>query len=716
MDLMQPVFDALGDAVSSALGLGLRSIENEWGPGQVECTFAPARALEAADNVVLFRTATRQICRRLGYFATFMCRPALKGYYASGWHLHQSLVDAASGANLFAPTNASDVLSPLGRAISPDCCTTRCPATVFATPTVNGYRRFRANSLAPDRATWGYDHRGVMLRVLGGEGDPATRIENRDRRARGQSLSLHPFAGRRRPRRHRGQPAAAARRRRALCGGASALPKSLPEALDALEKEPLFRRELGDTFIDYFVTLKRTEAGRYQRVARRGGRRPEATSRPHGSRTSISISFDVGALATNLRGEARRLPIAAMTLDEEYAMTALEKIGPSPTRLGGTALYDWDELVQEDRAHRLIYTDPAIFEAEMTHIFGGTWTYLAHESEIPNDNDFITRRMGLRPLIIVRDSNGKIRALYNRCTHRGTTLCRWEKGNARSFQCPYHGWNFHNTGKLRGVPWPDGYAADLRDPKYNVAQVPRVESYRGFIFGTLNMDALPLTEHLGPIATVIDEWLDRNPGGKVVVCEANRIKYKGNWKLAYDNSCDGYHVAYSHRSLLETENRFAGDNAKGMSYYNNSPDSLAMYMRYTGNGNHFKDKRPNLEKRPGGLWALESRIPAWSTTRPSSAARYGDRADALLDLAGSEPVNINVFPNFSLLGNHIQVFEPVSVDETNAVWYGTMIVDDGDARRGASPTSTRCACARRRASRTSARSTTSPISSRSSAA
>ena len=87
-----------------------------------------------------------------------------------------------------------------------------------------------------------------------------------------------------------------------------------------------------------------------------------------------------------------------------------------------------------------------------------------------------------------------MRALYNRCTHRGTTLCRWDKGNARSFQCPYHGWTFLNTGKLRGVPWPDGYACDFRDPKFNVAQVPRVESYRGFIFGTLNPDAPPLVD------------------------------------------------------------------------------------------------------------------------------------------------------------------------------------------------------------------------------
>src|SRR6204780_785847 len=319
-------------------------------------------------------------------------------------------------------------------------------------------------------------------------------------------------------------------------------------------------------------------------------------------------------------------------------MTALEKIGAAPTRVGATALYDWDSLVQEDRAHRLIYTDPAIFEAEMTQIFGGTWTYLAHESEIPEVNDFITRNLGLRPLIVVRDAEGKIRALYNRCTHRGTTLCRFDKGNSKSFQCPYHGWNFLNTGRLRGVPWPDGYAEDMRDPKYNLAQVPWVESYRGFIFGTLNVDALPLAAHLGPIAKIIDEWLDRNPGGRVVVCEANRFRYKGNWKLAYDNSCDGYHVAYSHQSLIETENRFKDeDTAKGMSYYKNEPDKLPMYIQYMGNGHHFKDKRPALEKRPGGLWAIESLHPGMEYVADKLRARLGERAEPILDLAGSEP-------------------------------------------------------------------------------
>jgi phenylpropionate dioxygenase-like ring-hydroxylating dioxygenase large terminal subunit len=357
-------------------------------------------------------------------------------------------------------------------------------------------------------------------------------------------------------------------------------------------------------------------------------------------------------------------------------MTSLERIR-NPARANYAPLYDWDDLVQEDRVHRLIYTDPAIFEAEMTNIFGGTWVYLAHESQIPNCNDFITAKLGLRPLIITRDDNGVIRALYNRCTHRGTTLCRWPKGNSRSFQCPYHGWNFLNTGKLRGVPWPEGYANSLvREEKFDLAQVPRVESYRGFIFGTLNMEAPSLTEHLGPIKEPIDEWLDRNPGGKVILCEANRLKYNGNWKLAYDNSGDGYHVVFSHRSLLETENRFNDEEtAKGMAYYRTDPDDQPMYIRYMGNGHHFKDKRPNLQKRAGGLWAIESLHPGMEHVQDRLRSKFGERAETMLDLAGSEPVNINVFPNLSLLGNHIQVFQPISVTETDAIWYGTRIED-----------------------------------------
>lgn len=342
----------------------------------------------------------------------------------------------------------------------------------------------------------------------------------------------------------------------------------------------------------------------------------------------------------------------------------------------------FSELVLEDRVHRSIYTDPAIFEMEMTRVFGAVWVYLAHESQVPANDDFVTARLGLRPIIVVRDSGGTLRALYNRCTHRGARICRADRGNARLFQCAYHGWSFHNTGKLRGVPWPEGYACDFKDAKFNLAQVPRVESYRGFIFGTLNRNAPPLAEYLGGVARCIDEWLDRNPSGKVVVREANRLKYKGNWKLAYDNACDGYHVVFSHRSLLQTENR-GKDDGKGMSFYMGKPDEAAMYLRAFPHGHHFKDKRPNVAKRPGALWEMEAAQPGSDLFEKRVRERLPEeKACRALDLAASEPVNINVFPNLSILGNHIQVLQPLAVDETDTTWYATAIVDEAGELEG----------------------------------
>lgn len=270
LDLMQPMLSTLGTAYSQ-LELPLRSIENEWGPGQVECTFAPSDALTAADNMLLFRTATRQICRRHGHFATFMTRPGLPGYYASGWHLHQSLVAPGGGVNHFMPESDALPLSPMGMSYLAGLLAHAVPSTVFATPTVNGYRRFRANSLAPDRTTWAHDHRGVMIRALGAPNDPATRLENRigepaanpylfiasqivsglagiDANLDPGPQDLEPYAA-----------------------DKPALPKSLPAALDALDKDPLYRQALGDVFIDYYLAVKRTEAGRYQQFLTANG-------------------------------------------------------------------------------------------------------------------------------------------------------------------------------------------------------------------------------------------------------------------------------------------------------------------------------------------------------------------------------------------------------------------------------------------------------------
>lgn len=262
LDLMQVMLSTLAETYEQ-IGLPLRSIENEWGPGQVETTFAAEDALNAADHLVLFRTATKQVCRRHGHVATFMCRPRLKGYYASGWHLHQSLVDRDTGRNLMMPDRPGQHLSETGMGYLGGLVAHAIPSSPFTTPTVNGYRRFRPNSLAPDRAGWGYDHRGAMLRVLGGVGDSATRIENRVGEPAANPylfIASQIIAGRegiklgRDPGPPDDEPYAAERQ---------TLPASLVEALDSLEGSDLFRTELGDTFFTYFLKIKRNEAGRY---------------------------------------------------------------------------------------------------------------------------------------------------------------------------------------------------------------------------------------------------------------------------------------------------------------------------------------------------------------------------------------------------------------------------------------------------------------------
>jgi phenylpropionate dioxygenase-like ring-hydroxylating dioxygenase large terminal subunit len=212
--------------------------------------------------------------------------------------------------------------------------------------------------------------------------------------------------------------------------------------------------------------------------------------------------------------------------------------------------YDFEYLVQDRRVHRKLYVDPGIFEAEMTEVFGQTWTYLAHESEIPNPNDYVRKRLGLRPIVVTRARDGVVHAMLNRCTHRGATVCRQDNGNARRFTCPYHNWTFNNEGELVAVPMPKAYGADFKKEELGLGKL-RVGIYRGFIFGTFNHNLPDLSAHLGHAAALIDQWLDRWPEAKTVVRHnATRLTLRGNWKLVYDNCADGYHPGFSHESLL----------------------------------------------------------------------------------------------------------------------------------------------------------------------
>src|ERR1700694_3174455 len=107
-----------------------------------------------------------------------------------------------------------------------------------------------------------------------------------------------------------------------------------------------------------------------------------------------------------------------------------------------TNSFDYEHLVQPGRTNRLIYVEPRIFEQELTRVFGSTWVYLAHESQISAPSSFTTVSVGRRPLIITRDAEGCLHALFNRCAHRASTVCQAVHGSATRFQCDYHGWTY----------------------------------------------------------------------------------------------------------------------------------------------------------------------------------------------------------------------------------------------------------------------------------
>src|ERR1700740_3445827 len=158
------------------------------------------------------------------------------------------------------------------------------------------------------------------------------------------------------------------------------------------------------------------------------------------------------------------------------------------------------------RCNREIFTDPELFELEMKYIFEGNWIYLAHESQIPNRNDYFTTTMGRQPVFIARNNDGDLNAFINACSHRGAMLCRHKRANKKTFTCPFHGWTFNNSGKLLKVKDPEG--ADYpetfnKNGSHDLTRVARFESYRGFLFGSLNPNVLPLTEHLGGAGRVI---------------------------------------------------------------------------------------------------------------------------------------------------------------------------------------------------------------------
>jgi len=321
---------------------------------------------------------------------------------------------------------------------------------------------------------------------------------------------------------------------------------------------------------------------------------------------------------------------------------------------------DLEQLVEPHRVHRAVYTDPAIFAEEMDKVFGGTWVYVAHESQVPNPNDFFTTRLGLRPVIVTRDGDGELHVLFNRCAHRASTVCQEECGSARNFQCGYHGWTYSNRGDLVNVPFPTGYAEGLERSGRGLAQVPRLATHRGLIFATLNMDAPSLAEWLGPAAELIDGFVDRSPTGRIQVRNCQRMHFRGNWKLVWDNAGDGLHATFTHRSfMLLNEKRHGG--ARSLSQFKSNPDSAGMYADDLGNGHMFVDQRPGLKT---SFWGTQRPIPGKETYGQRITDEFGDDAESVLEMAPGSMINLSIFPNLLIKGNTFETVDPLSVGET----------------------------------------------------
>ncbi len=201
---------------------------------------------------------------------------------------------------------------------------------------------------------------------------------------------------------------------------------------------------------------------------------------------------------------------------------------------------------------RRAFTELSVMEREYEAVFDRCWLYLGHESELAKPGDFLTRSVARRNILFTRDGAGVLHALFNTCSHRGATVCRERRGNAKVFQCFYHGWVFGCDGKLKGQPGEERYTAAHRESgEGNLTAVPRFERHAGFCFVSFNPDVVPLVDYLAGAKDYLELIAAHSASGMAIVEGAQEYSIRANWKLLAENSIDGYHAATTHATYLD---------------------------------------------------------------------------------------------------------------------------------------------------------------------
>lgn len=328
-------------------------------------------------------------------------------------------------------------------------------------------------------------------------------------------------------------------------------------------------------------------------------------------------------------------------------------------------------LVREGQVHRSIYTDPAIFELEMERLFGRAWLYVAHESQIPRPGDFVRTLLARDEVLVVRHTDGNIHVVKNSCAHRGARLCAAARGNTRTFVCPYHAWSFKTDGSLAAIPHAPSYPADEHREHLGLKRVPRVDSYRGFIFASRAPDGPSLTEFLGPMTAAIDNMIERAPDGEIEVAGGGfRIAYPGNWKLHHENANDTLHPGFVHESSVTPARRQERSSTASAIDEQQTRDMMMAngFTQREWEGVDLHGFASGHSYMGGfykkGLLAPQREDPVVETYRRMMVDRVGETRTA--EILGMDRFNNLIYPNVNVNAQYqaIRVVHPVTVDRT----------------------------------------------------
>lgn len=324
-----------------------------------------------------------------------------------------------------------------------------------------------------------------------------------------------------------------------------------------------------------------------------------------------------------------------------------------------------ESLLQHDvakglyRHNRESFTNPELFELEMKYIFEKNWVYLAHESQITELNDYFTTHIGRQPIFIARNKEGELNAFINACSHRGAQLCRYKKGNKSTYTCPFHGWTFNNSGKLlkvkdvKGAGYPEQFN---REGSHDLKKVARFESYKGFLFGSLNPDSSSLEDYLGDTKKIIDQMVDQAEFGLEVVRGASTYTYDANWKMQMENGADGYHVSSVHWNYVATMGNRKEDGVQAVDP-NGWSKSVGGVYGFENGHMLLWTKMLNPEVRP--LYSQLDRL---------NAELGEERTNFIVN----ETRNLALYPNVYLMdqfSTQIRVVRPISVDKSEVTIY-----------------------------------------------